>query len=157
MVFVTGRVLNRLSYPAAWHIISQMVTKSEPWHIPLQICLRLTKQAWTVRCWASNVTGWEKCAVRPGLEPDTLFPQWWLSPNLDIHPHKLVLDIIITVNSTCQKTCFLEIMRLYHWTVHYILTSYMYVEVMWCCCSFLTTFIPVGIFASWHNYLLDMF
>ena len=52
------------------------------------------------------VIGWEKCAVRPGLEPGThrlqgkcstnwairlpniLSPQWWLNPNRDIHPHK---------------------------------------------------------------------
>ena len=49
----------------------------------------------------ADVTGWEKCAVRPGLEPgthrlqgecstdwsirlpDTLSPQWWLSVNRD--------------------------------------------------------------------------
>ena len=30
---LTGRVLYRLSYPAAWHFISHMVTKSILWHI----------------------------------------------------------------------------------------------------------------------------
>ena len=33
---LTGRVLYRLSYLAAWHIISPMVTKSEQWHTPSQ-------------------------------------------------------------------------------------------------------------------------
>ena len=34
---LTERVLYRLSYPAAWHIISLIVTKSEPWHTPPRI------------------------------------------------------------------------------------------------------------------------
>ena len=46
------------------------------------------------------VTVWEKCAVRLGRlqgecstdwairVPDTLSPQWWLSSNYDIHPHR---------------------------------------------------------------------
>ena len=47
------------------------------------------------------VTGWEKCAVRPGtphlqdkcyidwaIWPETLSPLWWLSQYHDIHPYK---------------------------------------------------------------------
>ena len=112
-----GQVLVWLSYLAAWHLISSMVTKSEQWHTPSQILnsslnftgnftarrlLRLTKLVYTVPSWAPNVTGWEKCAVRPGLKPrtprlqgmcsidwaiqlsDTLLPLRWLSPYRDI-------------------------------------------------------------------------
>ena len=70
-----------------------------------------------------SVTGWEKCAVRPGLElrtpclqgecstdwairlPDTLSPQCWLSPNRDIHPHKFEICLRISeVNFHCKAS-----------------------------------------------------
>ena len=68
-----------------------------------------------------NVTVWEKCAVKPRHEPrtprlqgecctdwaiqlpDTLSPQWWISLNCDIHPHKFEIHPQISeINFHCK-------------------------------------------------------
>ena len=121
----------RPRYPAAWHIISPMVTKSQPWYTPSQIW-NSSSNFGGIHCKASSQTN-QACMHGPTLGakchrvrkmcsqtgartwdpstdwaiwlPNTLSPLKWLNLNRDIHPHKFeIRPQIWEVNFHCKPS-----------------------------------------------------